>query len=712
MDADLLTESLRESYYYEYNRSKVTGRYKFAGDYYLSNMLYAKVLRAGVPHALIEYIDVSDAYKVPGVRTVATYRDVPGLNAFGYFKPNQPVFCRDKVRYVGDAVAAVAAETEEAALEAIRSIRVRYVRLDGVFTIEDALKEETKVHEEGNVAHSVSYERGSYAGAPGEEFSDKYEIGSVKQMYIEPESALAWVENGILHIVTTTQSPDHDVQQISQSLNVPPERIKLIYPDPGGAFGGKEEIHGQIIAGLLALKTGRPVKLTFTREESNISTTRRISMDIEVRAKVTNDMKIQGLFMKVLAEAGAYLSHAPIVLEVAGSHAPGPYSIPNVRFEGLLVYTNYPPVGGMRGYGASEVNFALERHLDRIAREKGWDPIEFRYVNALKEGEPYGTGVVPLSHSTLRETLEMAKSSALLNPESKKSDLPFVKVGVGIASGMKSTSYGLFGDSAQVELVLSRGSLKALFTTPDMGTGIRFGVATVLSRALNLPDRYIQILNDSSANPRSGTSNASRVLFMIGNAALDAARKLMIEVKERYGTEDLSSIINSINEEIRVVGKYELPSVKGGVYRKSDIIFSFITALARVEVNVLTGFIRVSDIEMYTEAGKIIFPKGYFGQLEGGAIMSLGYALYEDLKLKGGEVQARNFTTYILPVAKDVPKIRIYPIEVPDPNGPYGAKGIGELPLMAVAPAIVNAIVDATGKEIRGLPINRETILA
>ena len=699
----------QRSYYYKYNYLKVTGKYKFAGDYYFEDMLYGKVLRANVPHAYIRSIDVSDAYKVSGVKAVITYRDVPGINAFGYYKPNQPVLCKDRVRYVGDAVAAVAATTPEAAQEAVNAIKVDYVKLDGVFSLDQAIKGEVILGEGSNLAYSVSYENGNFEKADGEEFEGTYSISSVKQMYIEPESALAWVENDKINIITTTQSPDHDVEQIALNLNVPKENINLIYPDPGGAFGGKEEIHAQIISALLALKTKKPVKIEYSREESNYSTTRRISMLFNVKTKIREDMRINGLYIKVFADSGAYLSHAPIILEVAASHASGPYYIPNVRFEGYLYYTNYPPVGGMRGYGASEVNFALERHLDEVIRKKGWDPIEFRIINALKTGQPYGTGLVPLSEATLTNTLLDAKKSPIL--KMRDSPQPFVKVGIGIACGMKSTSYGMGGDKAKVKLSLSKKGITLYFTTPDMGTGARFGIAKILSDVLKVPESLIEINNSSSKNPSSGTSNASRVLFMLGNAAIDAAKKLKGKIKELYGSDDVLSVMRILEKEITVDGEYSLPKVEGGSFNKSDFIFSFITAIARVEVDVLTGKVKVTDLDLYTEAGKIIFPLGYFAQIEGGAIMSLGYALYEDLKLSEGQVLAKNFTTYILPVMADVPKIRVNPIEIEDKNGPLGAKGLGELPLMAVAPAIVNAIVDATGKEINKLPINREELL-
>ncbi|MFP3262577.1 MAG: xanthine dehydrogenase family protein molybdopterin-binding subunit [Nitrososphaeria archaeon] len=709
-EKEIIEPNIIDTYYYKYTFEKVTGRYKYASDYYLDGMLYGAVLRAGVPHAIIDYIDVSDAYKVPGVKAAITYRDVPGLNAFGYYKPNQPVLCKERVRYVGDAIAAVAAETQEAAEEAARSIKVRLIKLDGVYSIDYALKSEVILGEKDNIAYRISYENGSYEKAQGEEYEGTYEVGSIKQMYIEPESALAWIEDSNLKIITTTQSPDHDIEQISVNVNVPKDRIKLIFPDPGGAFGGKEEIHAQILASLLTLKTGRPVKLSFSREESNIATTRRISMRFHIKSKTTKDMKLQGLYVNVLAETGAYLSHAPIILEVAGSHAPGPYNIPNVKFEGALVYTNYPPVGGMRGYGASEVNFALERHLDEVIRKNGWDPFDFRLVNALKKGQPYGTGLVPVSEITLKETVLQAKNSPLL--KSKKSNWPFIKVGVGIASGMKSTSYGQGGDHASVKLVLNRHGLKLLSTTPDMGTGIRFGLAKLLSERLNFPETMIEIENHSSDNPSSGTSNASRVLFMIGNASLDAANKLEKELIRKYGNSNLLYALEKLNDEvIEVSGEYDLPKVEGGVYKKSDIIFSFITAIARVEVDMLTGFIKVTDVDVYTEAGKIIFPLGYYSQIEGGAIMSLGYAIFEDLKLKEGQVLGKNFTTYILPVMKDIPKINVHAIEIPDPLGPLGAKGVGELPLTAIAPAIVNAVVDATGMEFREIPLKREKIV-
>ncbi|MGC8558891.1 MAG: xanthine dehydrogenase family protein molybdopterin-binding subunit, partial [Nitrososphaeria archaeon] len=512
-----------------------------------------------------------------------------------------------------------------------------------------------------------------------------------------------------LKVITTTQSPEHDIMQISRSLNIPEDRIQLIYPDPGGAFGGKEEIHVQILASLLAVKTGRPVRMELSREESNAATTRRHAFTFEIRIKVSPDMNIKALAINAIGDAGAYLSHGPGVLEVAGSHAAGPYNIPNVKFDGMVVYTNYPPSGGMRGYGASEVNFALERHIDRLCRVKGWDPVKFRLQNALMPGQQSGTGLVPISTITAYETIKESSRSRLFSM--KQSSSPFIKVGVGFAAGMKSTSYGQGGDSARVRLVLGRDGVRVMFTTPDMGTGIRFAISRIVSSALGIPEQYVKVDNSNSANPRSGTSNASRVTFMIGNAVIKAAQNLKENCMKLYGTADCLEAIRVAEVPVEADGMYSLPEVKGGNYKVSDFIFSFIAAVARVEVDYMTGFVKVTDIDVFPEAGTIINPTGFISQIEGGTIMSLGYALYENLGLSGGRVMGKNFTFYVLPTAREIPKISIHAIQSTDSVGPMGAKGVGELAMQAVAPAIVNAIVDATGTELNSIPVSREKIV-
>ena len=691
---------------------KVAGTYRYAGDYKVEGALIGGILRAKVPHGRIRNINVEGARAVKGVRTIITHQDVPGVNRFGYFAAEQPVLCEDLIMYEGDSIAAVAADSEDALADALRSILVEVEPLPAVGSIEEALEDKIKLRENGNIVNHFSYEKGSYSAAGGTEFKGSYLIGAVKPMYIELETSTAWFENGTLNIITTTQSPEHDIAQISRSLNLSPDNIHLTYPDPGGAFGGKEEIHSQIIAGLLSMKTGMPVKLQLSREDSNVSTTRRHAFKFDIKLKVKDDMGITGLDFIAVGDAGAYISHGPGVIEVAGGHAAGPYFIPNVRFEGMLVHTNYPPSGGMRGYGATEVNFALERHMDMVSREKGWDPLEFRLRNALKPGMENGTGLVPISTVKATETMEAARMGNLWSARKRVAGSPFLRVGIGTASGMKSTSYGQGGDSAAVRITIGRGRVKVYFTTPDMGTGIRESISRIASSALGIPMENIEVDNYDSDFPPSGTSNASRVTFIIGNATLDAAKNIKEKAKSRFGERTGLELLElTMDGIIEAEGHYSLPKVEGGVFKKGDMIYSFITTVARVEVNALTGEVKVTDLEIYPEAGNIINEVSFNSQMEGGAIMSMGYAVYENLKFLSGRVRATNFTTYMLPTVMDSPRILVEPVRGYEPLGPMGVKGAGELPLVSITPAIVNAIVDATNRDLRKIPVEIDSCI-
>ena len=691
---------------------KVAGTYRYAGDYKVEGALIGGILRAKVPHGKIRSLNVEGARAVKGVRTIITHQDVPGVNRFGYFAAEQPVLCEDLIMYEGDSIAAVAADSEDALADALRSILVEVEPLPAVGSIEEALEDKIRLRENGNIVNHFLYEKGSYSAAGGTEFKGSYLIGAVKPMYIELETSTAWFENGTLNIITTTQSPEHDIAQISRSLNLSPDNIHLTYPDPGGAFGGKEEIHSQIIAGLLSMKTGKPVKLQLSREDSNVSTTRRHAFKFDIKLKVKDDMGITGLDFIAVGDAGAYISHGPGVIEVAAGHAAGPYFIPNVRFEGMLVHTNYPPSGGMRGYGATEVNFALERHMDMVSRERGWDPLEFRLRNALKPGMENGTGLVPISTVKATETIEAARMGNLWSARKRVARSPFVRVGIGTASGMKSTSYGQGGDSAAVRITIGRGRVKVYFTTPDMGTGIRESISRIASSALGIPMEYIEVDNYDSNFPPSGTSNASRVTFIIGNATLDAAKNIKEKAKSRFGERTGLELLElTMDGIIEAEGHYSLPKVEGGVFKKGDMIYSFITTVARVEVNALTGEIKVTDLEIYPEAGNIINEVSFHSQMEGGAIMSMGYAVYENLKFLSGRVRATNFTTYMLPTVMDSPRILVEPVRGYEPLGPMGVKGAGELPLVSITPAIVNAIVDATNRDLRKIPVEIDSCI-
>ncbi|MEM0097580.1 MAG: xanthine dehydrogenase family protein molybdopterin-binding subunit, partial [Conexivisphaerales archaeon] len=697
-----------------------TGTYKYVDDICAPEIYYGGVLRAGIPHGIIKRLDVSGAVKSPGVKAIITAKDVPGLNAFGYFVPEQPVLCYDRVRYDGDAVVAVVADTQEHLARALEMIDLEIEPLPIVDSIDEALDSKApKIHEKGNIPYFVDYENGNFNSASADRLVDGfYETSMVKPMYIELESTIATYLNNRLEIITTTQSPAHDIQQLSRSLNIDEKNIHIKFMDPGGAFGGKEEIHTQILASLLSMKGKVPVKMTFTREESNMATTRRQAFRFYIKSTLSSDNHILGIYVRAIADAGAYISHGTSVLDVSGSHASGPYFIPNVKFEGMLVYTNHPPAGGMRGYGASEVNFALERHIDHICKELNLDPAEFRYENMLRAGQPNGTGLVPLSTVKARETLEQARSGRLWKSRNKASGLPpYIKIGYGIASGAKSTSYGQGGDSAKVKMTVEDGYINIYFSTPDMGTGIRPSIKLIASKSLNADIDFIRVYNDDTDFPLSGTANASRVTFMIGNAVVKCSISLLQTLRRSLGTAvDLSKkdTLEEINKrlgKVEVTEEYKLPAVAGGSYKKGDFIFSFATAVARVEVNSLTGEHKVTDIEFYPEAGNIINPVAFRSQMEGGIIMSLGYAIMEELKTFKGHVISNNFTTYMVPTVKDVPRITIGTIPGFEQLGPLGAKGAGELPLVAVAPAIVNALADATGKNLTRIPVRNEDLI-
>ena len=698
---------------------KVTGVYKYVDDINQNEAYYGGVLRAGVPHGIIKKLDISNAWRSLGVKAIITAKDVPGLNAFGYFIPEQPVLCYDKVRYEGDAVAAVAADTREHLLQAIEAIKLEIDPFPVVDSIDKAFsKEAPKIHEKGNIAYSVNYQKGNFDVTKFDRYIEGvYETSMVKPMYIELESTIAVYADNRLKLITTTQSPEHDIKQLARSLNLDERNIHIKMKDPGGAFGGKEEIHTQILASLLSMKSGSPVKMTFTREESNTATTRRQAFRFYIKTGLSFDNYILGNYVKAIADAGAYLSHGTSVLEVSGSHASEPYFIPNVRFEGILVYTNHPPAGGMRGYGASEVNFALERHIDHICRELNLDPVEFREKNMIKEGQQNGTGIVPISTVRAKETLYKAIHGNLWTVRNKSHSAPYIRVGYGIASGAKSTSYGQGGDSARVKMTIEDGFINIYFTTPDMGTGARSTIKLIAASALNTDVENIRAFNDDTDFPASGTSNASRTTFMIGNAVLKCSKTLAEYIGSKLGTDVKLNSRESLEEINRKIGRvevteeYNLPKLAGGNFKKGDFIFSYATAVARVEVNLLTGKYRVTDIEFYPEAGKILNTVAFMSQMEGGIIMSLGYAVMEELKTVNGHIVSNNFTTYMVPTARDIPRIKVDPVDGYEPLGPFGAKGAGELPLVAVAPAIVNALVDATGKDLNRIPIRLEDLI-
>lgn len=729
---------------------KVTGRTKFFSDLSLPGMLWGEVLRSRYPHAIIANIDVSSAKKLPGVLATLTYEDVPGLNGFGIVIPDQPVLCQDKVRFGGDALALVAAETREIAEKALSLIHVDYEPLPLVTNPEEAMKPDApRVHSKGNVLRHAHVQVGDVEKGlePAElVLENTYVTGRQMHMFLEPEAGVGLIDesdNVVLYV--GGQAPYRDQMQVARALGIPRERIRIISTPVGGAFGGKEEITVQIHLALLALTTRRPVKMVWSREESGAAGLKRHPMKITVKTGVAADGTLLANKVTIVSDTGAYASLGPTVLDVAMENCCGPYRIPNVEIDGYCVYTNNPVSGAFRGFGAPQANFAMESQMDLLAGRLGLDPVEIRRKNVLRPGDigPFGNRVT--GSIGVHEALERLASSELWKQRTrlKRTTNPWTKRGVGVSLAVKGCGFGALPDFAAASMeITAEGNFHVSVSCPEIGQGNTTAYVSIAAEALGCHIDRVRIVSaDTEMAPDTGTSSASRSLYAGGKAIMAACEKMKnllvmaagqtlsaspseIEVAGESLVVRGKNLVIELSElgrrmhghgmQTKVEAGFVVPRVEtpvSGTIEIPHLVYMYGALAILVEVDTLTGAAKVLRADIYPDAGRVINPQGLEGQCEGAFVQGLGFALMEDTLVEEGRVKTPNFTTYMIPTAGDVPEIRVYPVGTPEASGPYGAKGVGELALVPVASAVVNAIHDAVGIRLFRIPATPERVL-
>ncbi len=734
---------------------KATGQIKYMSDLSFPGMLWGKIVRSKYPHAKIKKIDTSKAEKFPGVVAVVTWKDVPGLNGFGIVIPDQPVLCEDKVRYIGDAVAAVAAETKEIAEKAAELVEVEYEPLPIVDDPIKAIDEESpKVHESGNVHLHTKIVRGDVE--KGFEEADliiehTYYTGRQEHAFLETESGVAKLEeDGTLSVFAGSQYPQRDQLQLSRCLALNPRKIHVVSYPVGGAFGGKDELTIQPILGLLALKTKRPVKIVLSREESIISYWKRHPMVLKYKTGVKKDGTLVANKVEIYADTGAYASLGGPVLNLAVEHACGPYRVPNVYIDGYCVYTNNGVAGAFIGFGVPQATFAMETQMDIIAEKLGMDPVELRKKNALRKGDISPIGNKLTSSVGTLAVLDGIKETDIWKEKDKldKEDpeRPWIKRGIGIALTYQGTGLGVglpdYGGA--VLKFTEEGGFIVGVGIVDYGQGVGTSYAQIVAEAMKCPvDKVKVILGDTDLTEDSGPTSASRGTYTGGRASIIAAEKMMKILKEKAAevlgvdksdieAENGTFFVKSHPDTFITYQKlalelmkreFHLPQTEGYFLMPiADIkikdafglphhIFAYSAHLAKVEVNTLTGQTRVIEGAEVVDGGIVINRQGYEAQVEGGFVQGLGYGLTEDVKIEKGIFKTINFSTYIIPTAKDAPKkIQTVPVYDPEDTGPYKAKGIAETVMVATAPAITNAIHNAIGVRIFKIPATSELV--
>jgi CO/xanthine dehydrogenase Mo-binding subunit/aerobic-type carbon monoxide dehydrogenase small subunit (CoxS/CutS family) len=730
--------------------AKVTGRARYADDYAFEGMLHGATLRAAYPHARILAIDTSVAASLAGVRAILTYRDVPGRNRHGLVYPDWPVLCEDKVRYLGDAVALVAADTPELARAALGQIQVDYAPLRVVDSAEYAREEESpSVHEghgTGNLLAHIAVRQGDLEKglAEADVVVDRvYRTPAYDHMFLEPECSVAVpagydADHAKLTVYVGSQIPYSDRQQIAAALGLPCDEVRVIGTRIGGAFGGKEDVMGQIHAALLAQVTNCPVRILYTRSESMLVHPKRHAMSIRIKTGAKADGRLTVVQAELLGDAGAYASLSTKVLERATTHASGPYEVPNVQVDCYAMYTNNPPAGAFRGFGVTQVTFAAESNLDLLAEELGIDPVMLRRTNALRVGSRTCTGQVLRESVGLSDCIDWVASRVKAQPPP---EIPGKSVAWGYGAAYKNTGLGGGADDAaeaEVE-AYADGVVEVRSSSADLGQGLGTVLAQIVAEELHLPfERLRVLLSDTERTPDGGPTTASRQTFVTGNAARLAAQalrqQLVAVAAERWDVPpervqfcggalaagSRSAALGEVVAWLHAEGRepvaryrYQAPRTEPlGTGGDMHFAFGYSAQAALVAVDQGTGEIEVLRLVAACDAGRAINPQGVLGQIEGGLVMGIGTALTEEYVVDRGVPQTLHWRDYGFPLIDRMPAMEVKIVEHPTSSGPFGAKGIGELPSIPTAPAICNAIYRATGYRAYQLPVRPDAIMA
>ncbi len=736
---------------------KTTGEFAYASDLWAEGMLWGATIRSPHPSARILSVQTGEALAMPGVRAVLLAGDVPGRKTFGLGRPDQPVLASDVVRYVGEPVAIVAADDLEIARRAARSVRVEYEPLPGTFDAASALEDGSPlVHPDGNLIRHVRVRKGqSHDSAGLRVISGTYEVGMQDQAALGPEAGLVIpLEDGSLQLFVATQWLHQDLAQVSASLDIPPERLHLVMAGLGGAFGAREDVSVQIHCALLALATQRPVKMMYARDESFVGHVHRHPARMRYQHAVDPTGRIVSVRADILLDGGAYTSTSMKVCVNAACFAGGPYEVPNVEVDCWAVRTNNPPAGAMRGFGATQVCFAYEAQMDRIAAEMGMHPLEIRRRNALTEGSSISTGQRlrgSIAVSRIVDELEKMPLPAPLSDRPGLHELPGgtsnsshgkgIQRGVGYALGMKAFCYSEgFDDYSTARVQLSVHDGRPLLTVHSAASEMGQGVATVQSQIARseIPVDDIVLLPADSSIDSAGSSSASRQTYMTAGAVSTACRqlrdRLVALARERFGdamerpTTGRTGLVEALTgaelvsyEEL--LGQTSIEET--AVFRHPEtepldletgqgtafVSFMFVGHRAVVDVDRELGLVRVVELSTVQDVGRAVNPQAVEGQMEGGAAQGMGLAIMEELRLSKGRILNDSFTDYLIPTIVDMPPVRSKILEFEDPEAPFGIKGAGEPPAISSGPAVVAAIADTTGVSIERVPVRPDDII-
>ena len=735
---------------------KVKGEFEYSSDLWMDGMLWGATLRSPHPHAEIWSIDTSEAEAMAGVRAVLTHEDVPGRKVCGMEIPDQPVLAWEHVRYQGEPIAIVAADHPETARRALEKIAVEYEVLEPVTDAEEAISEEApKLHLSGNLLRHIHTVHGDVETAKADVVVEgEYEVGMQDQAFLGLESGLAVPDGeGGVDLYIATQWLHIDRDQLAESLDLPPESVRLTLSGVGGAFGGREDLSMQIHACLLALHTSRPVKMMYNREESFFGHVHRHPARLRYEHGATKGGDLVYVRARIVLDGGAYASSSMAVCSNAASFSCGPYDVPNALIDTYMVYTNNPPCGAMRGFGAVQACFAYEAQMDKLAGALDMDPVELRIKNAIKPGDKLPFGQEMPEPAPVAELLERVRAMPMPEDEELMGrdlrELPGgvsnvthgegVRRGVGYSVGYKNVCYSEgFDDYSTARVILSMEEGEPLVRIHTAAAEVGQGLTTIQEQVARteLGVERVSVLTADTRVGSSGSSSASRQTYMTGGAvkgACEAVRERVFErVREEFGADldDLSLDDGMVFSESRgmlvplaeLIGGEEIEETFEFHHKETfpfdengqgnaHVQFAFAAHRAVVDVDTELGLVRVVEVATAQDVGKVMNPQGLEGQIEGGIAQGLGLALLEEIQVSEGKIQNASFTDYLIPTILDMPPVRAEILELADPDSPYGLKGVGEPPTIASTPAIVSALRDATGQELARVPVKPEQII-
>lgn len=730
---------------------KTTGKTRFLTDISVKNMVHGAPVYSSIPFGEFNNIDLSNAKKVSGFIDFVSAKNIPGQNQVGVIIPDQPLFADKTVRYIGDSIGLIVAETPEAAWEAAKRVKIDYNERTPYLSIDDSRDTPDNFIHETNLACHHRVRKGDIKA--GFEEADQVIEASFKtpyqeHYYLEPQACLVIPEEDRkIKILGSLQCPFYIQKAVARVFGLSYEKVLVEQAPTGGAFGGKEDIPSEVCAraAVAAVKLGLPVKVVYNRRDDVQLTSKRHPFQMHYKVGVKNDGALVSAKILLEENAGAYATLSTVVSYRSAAHAMGPYVIPNIHVDSNSYYTNLPPAGAFRGFGSPQAAFGHERMMDIIADKLKMDPMELRLKNIVKPGLETQTAQLlddsVGAEDTIQKAADLAQWKSFDPDQSGR-----YKHGLGISTIHYGNCLGAAGwhmDGSGVNIkILSSGDVHVAYGLIEMGQGSETVVTQMTAEALGISPNRIKVLpTDSAQVPDSGPAVASRNVVMSGNAIRDAAKKLLPILKKsaseligcdesnitirndkvtdvitgaEIGFHELCDYLYKSNSPIEFAGWWHTPKLEYDTETgigEAYFSYSFATHIAQVRVDTLTGQVFVDKIFAAHDVGKAINPAGIEGQVEGGSTQGIGWAIMEDFKIDRGVVTTPNLSTYLLPTALDSAEVSTIIVEKPEPEGPWGAKGIGEPSIIPTAGAIANAVSSALGIQMNEIPLTPEKIL-